>query len=175
MSESQQTLVSPTVFIVDDDPAVLTALSRLLRSYDYAVQTYASARALLEQDTAAVMGCLVLDVTMPDLNGFELQQTLIAVQQDRPIVFISGTSDIPISVRAMKTGAVDFLTKPINDEDLLTAVRAAVDKDHRGALLRRIAVVPRPIRHPYTAGTRSSAESRRGSPQQTDRRRSGHR
>ena len=131
MSESQQTLVSPTVFIVDDDPAVLTALSRLLRSSDYAVQTYASARALLEQDTAAVPGCLVLDVTMPDLNGFELQQTLIALQQDRPIVFISGTSDIPVSVRAMKTGAVDFLTKPINDEDLLTAVRAAVDKDRR--------------------------------------------
>ena len=104
-------MVSPTVFIVDDDPAVLTALSRLLRSSDYAVQTYASARALLEQDTAAVPGCLVLDVTMPDLNGFELQQTLIALQQDRPIVFISGTSDIPVSVRAMKTGAVDFLYK----------------------------------------------------------------
>jgi FixJ family two-component response regulator len=115
--------------IVDDDPAVLKSLSRLLRSAHLAVTTFSTPREFLENHDPNRPGCLVLDVAMPGLNGLELQQGLIANGQERPIVFLTGHGDIPMSVHAMKRGAVDFLTKPVNDDDLLKAIRVAIEKD----------------------------------------------
>ena len=131
ISTESSTLPPPTVFIVDDDAAVLNAFSRLLRVSGYAVQTFDSAESLLQQHTADLPGCLVLDIAMPGLNGLELQQALMVTHGDRPTIFISGASDVPISVQAMKLGAVDFLTKPVDDEVLLNAVRVAIDKDQQ--------------------------------------------
>jgi FixJ family two-component response regulator len=118
-----------TVFIVDDDPAVLKSLARLLRSARLDVATFNSPREFLEQHDPRAPGCLALDVAMPGLNGLELQEALAAKGSELPIVFLTGHGDIPMSVQAMKRGAVDFLTKPVNDEDLLKAVHVAIEKD----------------------------------------------
>jgi FixJ family two-component response regulator len=118
-----------TIFIVDDDSAVLKSLSRLLRSAGLAVATFSSPREFLERHDPKLPGCLVLDVAMPGLNGLELQQALVARGHELAIIFLTGHGDIPMSVQAMKRGAVDFLTKPVNDDDLLNAVRAAIEKD----------------------------------------------
>jgi FixJ family two-component response regulator len=122
-------LVPPTVFIVDDDPAVLKSLSRLLRSASLAVATFSSPRDFLDRHDPNALGCLVLDVAMPGLNGLELQQALIARGHELAIIFLTGHADIPMSVKAMKRGAVDFLTKPVDDDDLLQAIRVAIEKD----------------------------------------------
>jgi FixJ family two-component response regulator len=114
-----------TVFIVDDDAGVLKALSRLLRANGYATRSYASPLEFLAHHDATVPGCTVLDVAMPDLDGLELQQALTAAAAPRPIIFITGKGDIPTSVRAMKAGAIDFLTKPVSDKDLLAAIARA--------------------------------------------------
>ena len=119
----------PTVFVVDDEPAVLKGLARLLRSARLNVATFASPRDFLERHDPCAHGCLVLDVAMPGLNGLELQESLAEKGGAVPIIFLTGHGDIPMSVQAMKRGAVDFLTKPVNDEDLLKAVRAAIEKD----------------------------------------------
>jgi FixJ family two-component response regulator len=119
----------PTVFVVDDDAAVLKGLSRLLRSAGLAVVTFSSPREFLDSHDPNAPGCLVLDVAMPGLNGLELQQSLLARGQEPAIIFLTGHGDIPMSVKAIKHGAVDFLTKPVNDDDLLTAVRDAIEKD----------------------------------------------
>jgi FixJ family two-component response regulator len=119
----------PTVFIVDDDPAVSKSLSRLLRSARLACATFSSPREFLDHYDPDVPGCLVLDVAMPGLNGLELQQALIASGHELPIIFLTGHGDIPMTVQAMKRGAVDFLTKPVNDENLLKAIRVAIEKD----------------------------------------------
>jgi FixJ family two-component response regulator len=118
-----------TVFIVDDEPAVLKGIARLLRSARLTAATFGSPQEFLERHDPNSPGCLVLDVAMPGLNGLELQQTLIARGHERPIIFLTGHGDIPMSVQAMKRGAVDFLTKPVNDDDLLQAIRAAIEKD----------------------------------------------
>ena len=119
----------PTVFVVDDDAAVLKSLSRLLRSAGLAVATFSSPRQFLDRHDPDTPGCLVLDVAMPGLNGLELQQALIASGHELPIIFLTGHGDIPMTVQAMKRGAVDFLTKPVNDENLLKAIRVAIEKD----------------------------------------------
>jgi len=119
----------PTVFVVDDDPAVLKSLSRLLRSARLDVATFSSPREFLERHDRCAPGCLVLDVAMPGLNGLELQEALAAKGSELPIIFLTGHGDIPMSVQAMKRGALDFLTKPVNDEDLLKAVHVAIEKD----------------------------------------------
>jgi FixJ family two-component response regulator len=121
--------VEPTVFIVDDDPAVLKSLSRLLRATRFTVVTFGSPQEFLEQHDPHTPGCLVLDVAMPGLNGLELQNALRAKSSAIPIIFLTGRGDIPMSVQAMKGGALDFLTKPVRDEDLLKAVEAALEKD----------------------------------------------
>ena len=119
-----------TVYLVDDDPGVLKALSRLLRVKGYEVQPYASPRLFLEEHDVAVPGCAILDVSMPDLDGLELQRALTASDGfHRPVVFVTGKGDIPTSVRAMKAGAIDFLTKPVKDEDLFDAISRAEDRD----------------------------------------------
>jgi FixJ family two-component response regulator len=119
----------PTVFVVDDDPAVRKSLSRLLRSAGLEVATFGSALGFLECHDPRAPGCLLLDMAMPGLNGLELQATLAAKGSAIPIVFLTGHGDVPTSVRAMKNGALDFLTKPVNDEDLLKAIRAAFERD----------------------------------------------
>jgi FixJ family two-component response regulator len=121
--------IAPVVFVVDDDPAVLKGLSRLLRSAGLTVAAFVSPRAFLGQHEPTLPGCLVLDMAMPGLNGLELQQALAAKGSVRQIVFLTGQGNIQTSVQAMKQGAVDFLTKPVNDDDLLKAVRAAIEKD----------------------------------------------
>ena len=118
------------VYLVDDDPGVLKALSRLLRAKDYNVKPYSSPRVFLEEHDVAVPGCAVLDVSMPGVDGLEIQRVLSAASgYHRPVVFVSGKGDIPISVRAMKAGAIDFLTKPVKDRDLFEAVARAEARD----------------------------------------------
>src|SRR5688500_1556780 len=107
------TNAQPTIFAVDDDPSVLKAVSRLLRSCGFDVITYDSSRRFLEHCNPMLRGCIVLDIAMPDLNGLDLQEALAAKGASLPIIFLTGRGDIPMSVRAMKHGAVDFLTKPV--------------------------------------------------------------
>jgi FixJ family two-component response regulator len=118
-----------TVFLVDDDAGVLKALSRLLRAKGYDVRPFASAEAFLEGHDAAVAGCAVFDVAMPGLDGLALQQVFAAGGKQRPVIFLTGKGDVQKSVRAMKAGAVDFLTKPVRDKDLLDAIARAERQD----------------------------------------------
>jgi FixJ family two-component response regulator len=115
-----------TVFLLDDEPGMLKALKRLLTAEGFTVHGFTSAKEFLASDRAEELSCLVLDVAMPELDGLELQQRLTRAGVLVPIVFLTGHGDIPMSVRAIKAGAVDFLTKPVNDADLLRAVRAAL-------------------------------------------------
>jgi FixJ family two-component response regulator len=116
-----------TVFVVDDDPAVCRALTRLIRSAGYCVEAFACAHEFLEcLPYIQCCACLVLDVGLPDINGLELQNELNAGDRSLPIVFITGDGDIATTVRAMKAGATDFLAKPVNDSDLLSAIANAL-------------------------------------------------
>lgn len=119
----------PVVFIVDDDPSVVRALGRLLRSVGFGVQAFASASEFLAADRPDVPGCLVLDVRMPGLSGPALQESLAADDIHIPIIFITGHGDIPTTVRVMKAGAVDFLSKPFSDQQLIDAVNEAIARD----------------------------------------------
>lgn len=119
----------PIVFLVDDDPAILKALARLLQAEGIAVRTFNSPDAFLAQHDPAAPGCVVLDLFLPHLNGLALQHALLASGCERYIVFITGHGDIAASVEAMKAGAVDFLTKPFQDEQFLSAIRNAIAKD----------------------------------------------
>ncbi len=118
-----------TVFLVDDDPAVRTALSRVLREAGWQVEAFDSAEAFLARPDREAAGCLVLDVTMPGLGGLALQSRLREQGQALPIVFLTGQGDIPMSVQAIKAGATDFLTKPVTSQALESAVRAAIEHD----------------------------------------------
>src|SRR5262245_1712631 len=119
----------PTVFVVDDYAPVRKSISRLLQSAGFIVASFASAEQFLAQYDPSVWGCLVLDLAMPSVNGLELQRALAKAGSLLPIIFLTGQGDIPKSVQAMKHGASDFLTKPVNDENLLAAVRVAIEKD----------------------------------------------
>jgi FixJ family two-component response regulator len=116
----------PTVFVVDDDPSVRRGLERLLRSAGYRAETFASAREFLQRGDPNAGGCLVLDVRMPGQSGLELYDVLATAGHSIPVIFITGHGDIPMAVRAIKAGAVDFLPKPFDDEALLEAVRQAL-------------------------------------------------
>jgi len=119
-----------TIYLVDDDPGVLKGLSRLLRTRGYEVKVYSSPRLFLDEHDMTVPGCAVLDVSMPGLDGLEIQRVLSAAGgYHRPVVFVTGKGDIPTGVRAMKAGAIDFLTKPVNDKDLFEAVSRAEARD----------------------------------------------
>src|SRR5437870_1700362 len=120
---------SLTVFVVDDDDAVRKAVSRLLRSAGIAVAVFASPREFLAQYDPATPGCLVLDIAMPGFNGLQLQTALGEKGCILPIIFLTGHGDVSKSVQAMKHGAFDFFSKPVKDKDLLTAVRAAIQRD----------------------------------------------
>lgn len=125
--------VRPTVYVVDDDPSVRQALDSLIRSVGLRVETYSSASEFLRHELLNVPACLVLDVRLPDQNGLQVQRELVAAGRSLPIIFITGHGDIPMSVRAMKAGAVEFLTKPFRDQDLLDAIHAALER-HRATL-----------------------------------------
>lgn len=116
------------VFLLDDEPGMLKALTRLLKAEGFTVQAFTSAKTFLESYRPETPGCLVLDVAMPELNGLELQEHLTRAGLLVPIVFLTGHGDIPMSVQAIKSGAVDFLTKPVKDAELLRAVRAALQR-----------------------------------------------
>src|SRR5262245_6736019 len=120
---------TPIIHVVDDDPSFRTAVSRLLRAAKYEVRGYASSSEFLDSDPCAVPGCILLDLQMPGLSGLDLQQVLAQMEERLPIIFLTGHGDIPASVRAIKAGAVDFLTKPVRREMLLRAVQAALECD----------------------------------------------
>ena len=119
---------TPTVFVVDDDISVRESLELLIRHEGMEVETFRSAQEFLARPRASVPSCLVLDVSLPGVNGLELQKRISSEQQDMPIIFITGYGDIPMTVQAMKAGAVEFLTKPFADHLLLNAVRSALDR-----------------------------------------------
>jgi FixJ family two-component response regulator len=124
-----------TVYLVDDEPSVLRAMSRLLRAAGHQVSAFRSPQAFLAGHDPTVPGCVVLDLAMPGLNGLELQMALSESGCQRPIIFVTGHGDVPSSVRAMKAGAVDFLTKPVSENDLLAALHRAIERDR---LRRRV-------------------------------------
>lgn len=139
----------PVVYLLDDEPEMRKALTRLLRAQGLAVQSFASARELLAQAPPKGPACLVLDVAMPEMDGLQVQERLRERGVDLPIVFLSGRGDIPMSVRALKAGAEDFLTKPVDGADLLRAIRAALQRgadrrtrsDDLAALRERLALL----------------------------------
>ena len=126
----------PIVFVVDDDPSVREALRSLIRSVGLRVKTFASATEFLRQEPPAQPSCLVLDVGLPGLSGMDLQRELAAANRAFPIIFITGQGDIPTTVRAMKAGAVEFLTKPFHERELLDSIEQALARD-REALAQR--------------------------------------
>ena len=119
---------TPIVFIVDDDVSVRSALESLIESGGWVAETFASAQEFLRRPRVAAPSCLVLDVSLPDINGLELQSRVATDRTDMPIIFISGYGDVPMTVRAMKAGAVEFLMKPFKDDVLLDAIRGAIDR-----------------------------------------------
>ena len=116
------------VFVVDDDASVRRSTERLVRSAGFAIQAFASAREFLDNARMEKPGCLVLDVHMPGLSGLDLQRELAQRGVEIPIIFLTGHGDIPMTVRAMKAGAVEFLTKPVKSRDLLTAIESAIER-----------------------------------------------
>jgi len=125
----------PTVFVVDDDISVRESLELLIRCAGWQAETFASAQEFLSRPRALAPSCLVLDVGLPDLNGLDLQKRVAADRTDMPIIFITGHGDVPMTVQAMKAGAVEFLTKPFGDEVLLGAIRNAIERS-RAAVSR---------------------------------------
>ena len=117
-----------TVFVVDDEPLVLTALKRVLVTNGFKVETYASAKAFLERPPYEGVGCLLLDLLMPDLNGLDVQDALTKRGISMPIIFLSARGDVPSTARAMREGAVDFLVKPVDERQLIEAIARARDK-----------------------------------------------
>src|ERR671923_1562190 len=120
---------NPCVFVVDDDQSTRESLSNLLRSTGLNVQMFASAHEFLTSQRPTVPSCLVLDVQLPGLSGLDLQQELAKGHAPMPIIFITGHGDIPMTVRAMKAGAIEFLTKPFRDQELLDAIQQAIERD----------------------------------------------
>jgi FixJ family two-component response regulator len=119
------------VFVIDDDESMREALKSLIRSVGLSVETFASAHEFLQSTRPNVPACLILDVRMPGLSGLDLQRDLSEAHIHIPIIFITGHGDIPMSVRAMKAGAVEFLTKPFRDQDLLDGIQQALERDRR--------------------------------------------
>jgi FixJ family two-component response regulator len=121
---------TPIVFIVDDDISVRESLEALIRCGGWQPETFASAQEFLSRPRAIAPSCLVLDVNLPGLNGLDLQKRVAADRTDMPIIFITGYGDVPMTVQAMKAGAVEFLTKPFGDDVLLSAIRNAIERSH---------------------------------------------
>ena len=146
---------TPIVFVVDDDVSVRESLEALIRCEGWQPEIFASAQEFLSRPPVAVPSCLVLDVNLPDLSGLDLQKRVGADRTDMPIIFITGYGDVPMTVRAMKAGAVEFLTKPFDDDALLSAIRHAIDRSHTA--LRQAADI-RALRDGYTSLSRRERE-----------------
>jgi FixJ family two-component response regulator len=140
----------PLVYVIDDDESVCRALSRLIRSVGLDVETFPSAKAFLERKPIDRPACLVLDVRLPGASGLDLQTSLGQAQATMPIIFITGHGNIPMTVQAMKAGAVEFLTKPFKDDALLNAIRGAIERS-RAAL--RVDTEMRVLKHCYESLT----------------------
>jgi len=134
------------VFVVDDDAAMRRSLEDLISSVGLEVEGFPSAQEFLRRKRPDVPGCLVLDVRMPGLSGLDLQKRMVTTAEEIPIIFITGHGDIPMSVKAMKAGAVEFLTKPFRDQDLLDAIQLAIERD-RAARRQRLEVADLEARH----------------------------
>ncbi|MBV9877496.1 MAG: response regulator transcription factor [Verrucomicrobia bacterium] len=145
----------PIVFVVDDDPSVRETLADLIASVGLSVLAFRSAREFLESRRPDAPACLVLDVRLPGLSGLELQRELLRIEAPIPIIFITGHGDIPMTVRAMKEGAVEFLAKPFRDQDLLDAIQHAIDID-RAARQERTIVAE--VRQCYESLTKRERE-----------------
>jgi FixJ family two-component response regulator len=143
------------VYIVDDDLSVRESLESMIRHSGFRAEVFSSARAFLGRPRAEGPSCLILDVTLPDLNGLELQQCIAVEQTSMPIIFITGYGDVPMSVRAMKAGAFEFLTKPLQDEVLLSSIRNAIARSHN-ALGKDAAL--QSLRDGYSSLTRRERE-----------------
>jgi FixJ family two-component response regulator len=122
------TPTTPIVFVVDDDISVRESLELLIQFEGWHSQTFASSQEFLDRPRSVAPSCLVLDVSLPDLNGLDLQKRVAVERPDMPIIFITGYGDVPTTVQAMKAGAVEFLTKPFSDDALLNAIRQAIDR-----------------------------------------------
>jgi serine phosphatase RsbU (regulator of sigma subunit) len=120
---------TPVVYVVDDDASIRLAMDSLIRSIGFRAQTFPTARDFLQHKPSSAPGCLVLDVQLPDLSGLDLQRELTQADIRLPVIFISGLGDVPTSVRAMKAGAVEFLTKPLEEQDLINSIHEAVERD----------------------------------------------
>jgi FixJ family two-component response regulator len=159
---------TPIVFVVDDDRSVRDSLRRLITSVGMTVEVFPSAQEFLSTPRGNTPGCLVLDVRLPGMSGLDLQRELANTNAPLPIIFLTGHGDIPMSVRAMKTGAIEFLTKPFRAQDLLDAIRHAVDRDRAARTDRQDRVthvrLGRPRGQVRSSGNRGLA--RRGSRRQ---------
>lgn len=141
MSNPSRSAAKPVIYLVDDDVSLLRALSRRLRVAGFDVETFDSARKFLDHQRSERAACVVVDLQMPDLCGFAVQELLAAEEESIPIIFLTAHGDIPSSVRAMKGGAVDFLTKPVRGEELIEAINRAlliVDEEREIRSLKRI-------------------------------------
>jgi FixJ family two-component response regulator len=128
MAAAPKSQQKPIVFVVDDDVSVRESLELLIKFAGWQPETFASAGEFLEHPRTTIPNCLVLDISLPDLNGLELQKLIASERTDMPIIFITGHGDVPMTVQAMKGGAVEFLTKPFDDEALLAAIRHAIER-----------------------------------------------
>lgn len=146
---------TPTVFVVDDDVSVRESLELLIQSAGWRPETFASAAPFLTRSRVAVPSCLILDVLLPDLNGLELQKRIADDRVDMPIIFITGYGDIPTTVRAMKAGALEFLTKPFIDDVLLSAIGHAIERSRAAA---DFAASMRELRERYASLSRRERE-----------------
>ncbi len=146
---------TPIVFVVDDDISVRESLESLIRHAGWQVETFPTAREFLTRPRLLVPSCLVLDVSLPDLNGLDLQERIAADRIDMPIIFITGYGDVPMTVRAMKAGAAEFLTKPFSDDVLLKAIQQAIERSET-ALSHEVEM--RAIRDRYASLSRRERE-----------------
>ena len=146
---------TPIVFVVDDDVSVRESLELMIRGAGWQPETFASAQEFLAHPRVLAPSCLILDVTLPDLNGLDLQKRVAVDRMDLPIIFITGYGDVPMTVQAMKAGAVEFLTKPFRDDVLLIAIRHAIERSNT-ALGREAEM--RTLRESYASLTRRERE-----------------
>ena len=163
---------TPIVLVVDDDRSVRDSLRRLIASVGMTMEAFPTAQAFLSTPRRDAPDCLVLDVRLPGLSGFDLQRELVKTDATRPIIFLTGHGDIPMPVRAMKAGAIEFLTKPFRGQDLLDAIRSAIDREsHRSSGAARAGRASSPVRHPDAARTGRDGRGSRRSTQQAHVRR----
>jgi FixJ family two-component response regulator len=131
MQKKPETLAAPLVFVIDDDASVRAAISSLIRSVGLRAEVFASVSEFLAHKRSTTTSCLILDVRLPGVSGLEFQSELAKANAEIPIIFITGHGDIPMTVKAMKAGAIEFLTKPFRDQDLLDAIQVALERARR--------------------------------------------